>query len=529
MKYDRILRGGTVVDGTGAPGRRADLAMKDGRVFFPEADAEAEEILDVSGLTVCPGFIDIHSHSDICPLVPYLPESKLYQGATSELCGNCGISILPCNDERREEIENYCASELEIPMLGTKITTYSTAAYARHLEAHPMSTNYGMLVGHGTLRGAVMGFEDRPAAPEEMRRMEEILEQELLDGAFGMSLGLAYPPSCFAPPEELERLARVLARHDRLLTVHMRDEGAGVLDSVREMIGIAEKTGVHVQISHLKVMQKPNWKLFPEEMRLIDEANARGLRVTCDQYPYTASALALSALLPHYAHDGGIEAMLETVRRPDERLLRETSVKFETRGGANGVMVCSTRGVRPDWEGKFIGEIAEELGTDPLHAIMQILTLCGPEVFIITFAQDEKVVREVFSRPNIAVISDGYNLSYDPAITKDKLHPRCFSTFPHALAWARDEKLLPLETVIWKMTGLPARMMGLKTLGTLEEGKIADVTVFDPLRVKDRSTFTEPMQKPEGIEYVFVRGELIVDRGRITDARPGRALLCGTD
>ncbi|MBQ2597892.1 MAG: hypothetical protein II581_08305, partial [Oscillospiraceae bacterium] len=207
MKYDRILRGGTVVDGTGAPGRQADLAMKDGRVFFPEADAEAEEILDVSGLTVCPGFIDIHSHSDICPLVPYLPESKLYQGATSELCGNCGISILPCNDERREEIENYCASELEIPMLGTKITTYSTAAYARHLEAHPMSTNYGMLVGHGTLRGAVMGFEDRPAAPEEMRRMEEILEQELLDGAFGMSLGLAYPPSCFAPPEELETLS----------------------------------------------------------------------------------------------------------------------------------------------------------------------------------------------------------------------------------------------------------------------------------------------------------------------------------
>ena len=529
MKYDWILKGGMLVDGTGAPGRKADLWVKDGRIFFPEENAEAERTLDVSGLVVSPGFIDIHSHSDICPLVPYLCESKLYQGVTSELCGHCGVSIFPCSDERRKEIENYYESEMEIPTLGTPITTYNTAQYAAHFDEKPMSSSYGMLVGHGTLRIEVIGFIDRPATPEELRRMEEILEEELKQGAFGMSLGLPYPPGCYAPQEELEALARVLARYDRLLTVHLRDEGAGMIGSVNEMIGIAEKTGVHLHISHLKVMQKPNWKLFPEVIRLIDGAKARGVRISCDQYPYTASALSLTALLPLWARDGGPAAMLERIQEPDERLLRETSDKFETRGGAQGIMICSTRGARPDWEGKYIGEIAQELGTDPLHAIMDILKICDLEVFIVTFAQDEKIVREVFSRPDVAVISDGFNLSYDPEIMKDKLHPRSFSTYPRALAWARDEHLLPLEAVVRKMTGLPAEMIGLKQRGFLKEGMIADVTVFDAERVRDKSTFIEPMQKPEGIEYVFVKGEMIVDRGRITDARPGRALLCGID
>ena len=531
MEYDLILRGGMVVDGTNRPPFEADVMVKDGRIaaIGSSEHVHAPVVLDVRGKAVAPGFVDMHSHSDICPLVPYLPESKIYQGVTSELCGNCGISILPCSDERRLEIEQYCAAELEIPMLGTPITTYSTAEYAAFIQTHPTSGNYGMLVGHGTLRGMVMGFEDRVPTEEEMTAMEERLDQELAQGAFGLSLGLAYPPSCFAKVEELERLAAVVARHDGLLTVHLRDECAKIPDSVREMIHLAECTGVHVQISHLKFMQAPNWHLFPETIALIDDANRRGLNVTCDQYPYIASALALSALLPHWAHDGGFDAMMARIQHPSQQLLEELKVKMDGRGGPDGIMICSTRGIRADWEGKMIREISNSLGIDPLHGALEILKQCGPEVFITTFAQSMDVVRQIFCRPDVATISDGYGLSYDPAITKDKLHPRNFSTYPHALQWAREENLLPLETVIHKFTGRPAQIMGLKDRGTLEVGKWADITVFDPATVAETATYVEPMQKPLGIEYVLVNGQLVLRDGRITDARPGKALLAGQD
>ncbi|MBQ5800164.1 MAG: D-aminoacylase [Oscillospiraceae bacterium] len=531
MTYDLIIRGGTVVDGTNRPPFPADLFIKDGRIAAIGKDdgAEAARVIDAAGKIVSPGFVDIHTHSDICPLVPYLPESKIYQGVTSELGGNCGISILPCSDERRAEIEKYCASELEIPMLDTRIVTYTTRAYDEYIKARPTSSNYGMLVGHGTLRGCIMGFEDRDPSAEELEAMRERLDREMSEGAFGLSLGLAYPPSCFAKTEELVSLAQIVAKHDGILAVHMRDETSGVLDSVREMIHIAERTGVHVQISHLKIMQKTNWHLADEELALIDGANARGLRITCDQYPYTASALALSAFLPHWAHDGGMEAMMERVHHPTAQMLAEMDVKLEGRGGPKGIVICSTRGIREDWEGMTIEAIAASLGLDHLQAVLEILKTCGTEVFVITFAQDEGIVRRIFCRDDMATASDGHNLSLDPEITKDKLHPRNFGTFPHAIEWARDEKLLPLETVIYKITGLPAKMMGLTQHGTLEVGKVADVTIFDHAKVADRSTYSDPMQKPEGIETVIVAGEVILEAGKITDARPGRALLFGRD
>lgn len=531
MTYDLIIRGGTVVDGTNSAPFIGDVAVKDGCVAAVGTlgEATAAEVIDAAGKVVCPGFVDIHSHSDICPLVPYLPESKIYQGVTSELGGNCGISILPCCDERREEIEKYCASELEIPMLDTRIVTDTVADYAAYMEKRPASSNYGLLVGHGTLRGCIMGFEDRDPTAEELAAMEERLEREMRGGAFGMSLGLAYPPSVFAKTDELVALAKIVAKYDGILAVHMRDETAGVVESVQEMIDIAEKTGVHVQISHLKVMQKNNWHLFEKEIALIDEANARGLRVTCDQYPYIASALALSAFLPHWAHDGGMEAMMERVHNPSEKMLTEMAERLEGRGGSKGVVICSTRGVREDWEGLTIQAIAESLGMEPIPAVLEILKTCGTEVFVTTFAQDINIVRRIFCRDDVATASDGFNLSLSPEITKDKLHPRNFGTFPHAIEWAREEKLLPLETVIYKITGLPAKMMGLKRHGTLEVGKAADITVFDHAKVADRATYSEPMQKPEGIELVIVAGEVILRDGKITDAKPGRALLFGRD
>lgn len=531
MKVDLILRGGIVIDGTGNKPIVADVLVNGGKIVAIEKNstAGANEIVDVTGKVVAPGFVDIHSHSDICPLVPYLPESKIYQGVTSELCGNCGISILPCSAESHEAIEKYCASELEIPMLGTEITTYTTAQYADYIKGHPVSGNYGMLVGHGTLRGCIMGFEDREPTEVEMQAMIERLDQEMTEGAFGMSLGLAYPPSCFAKTAELEKLAKVIAKHDGILAVHMRDECGGVLGSVQEMIDIAEHTGVHVQISHLKVMQTTNWHLFPQEMEMIDAANAKGLRVTCDQYPYVASALALSALLPHWAHDGGLEAMMNRVRHPSKELLEEMEVKMNGRGGPDGIMICSTRGAREDWEGKMIREVSDSLGMDPLHGALEILNVCGPEVFITTFAQDIEIVRQIFCRDDIATGSDGYGLSYNPEITKDKLHPRNFSTYPHALEWARKENLIPIETVIHKFSALPAQMMGLKDRGTLEAGKWADITVFDPNTIAEKATYSEPMQKPVGIEYVLVCGEFVLRDGKITDARPGKALLFGRD
>lgn len=526
--YDLVIRNGTVVDGTSAPARKGDVCIRNGRIaeIVSHYEGKAVRIIDAEEKIVAPGFIDIHSHSDGCPLVDYLPESKVYQGVTSELCGNCGISVLPSTPENRKQIDQYIFSELELPMEGAEIQVHTVSDYENYIKNNPIATNYGLLIGHGTLRGCVMGFENRDPNEQELQRLKERLAQEMEQGAFGLSLGLIYAPSAFCKTWELDALAEVVKKYDGILAVHMRSEGARVMEAVEEMLGVAARTGVHLQISHLKVATPAAWGKSAELLERIDTARAQGIHVTCDQYPYDASANSLTSLLPHWAHDGGVEAMMERVKNPTQELRAEIAANINRRG-ATRLLIASTRGVHPDWEGKTVAQIAQALETDAVEAVLEILRQCGTEVFCTVFSMQKDDVKRIFSRKDIAVGSDAFNLSYDPNITRDVLHPRNFATFPRAIQLAREEALLSLEEVVYKMTGLPASMIGMEERGVLKEGKIADVTIFDYQQVKDNSTYTKPVQKPSGIEYVITAGQVVLQHGIFTGLKPGTALLRG--
>ena len=381
-----------------------------------------------------------------------------------------------------------------------------------------------MLIGHSALRGCVMGFDNRPPTPEELSAMEKRLDEELSMGAFGMSLGLIYPPSAFAETGELDALARIVRKHNGFLAVHIRNEGPRVFESVEEMLGVAERSGVHLQISHLKIMTKSLWGHSQRLLDMIDAARGRGIHVTCDQYPFFASSTGMTALVPKWAHAGGLHPMLARINEPEQKLRDDISREMESRGGAERVMISSTHGAEPAWEGKMVSDIAVQLGQEPVDAVLTILQRCHANVHCNYFSQSEADMENILSRTDIAVASDGYNYSYDRSITVDTPHPRNFSTFPHALELAREKNLMPMEDIVYKMTGLPASMMGMNERGTLAVGKVADVTIFDWIRVGQAGDYQDSVQRPHGIEYVIVSGEKVLDHGKLTGAKPGTIL-----
>lgn len=522
--YDLIIRNGMVVDGTRAPAYQADVCIQNGRIaeITAQCGAEAKEVIDAAGKVVSPGFIDIHTHSDLAPLSPFDPESKTNQGVTFELTGNCGISPLPSTPETRAAITEYYLSNLQYPPMDITVNTLDE--YIRQANAHRNIANYGMLIGHSALRGCVMGFDNRPPTPKELSAMEKRLDEELSMGAFGMSLGLIYPPSAFAETGELDALARIVRKHNGFLAVHIRNEGPRVFESVEEMLGVAERSGVHLQISHLKIMTKSLWGHSQRLLDMIDAARERGIHVTCDQYPFFASSTGMTALVPKWAHAGGLHPMLARIDKPEQKLRDDIACEMESRGGADRVMISSTHGAEPAWEGKMVSDIAVQLGQDPVDTVLTILQRCHANVHCNYFSQSEADMENILSRTDIAVASDGYNYSYDRSITVDTPHPRNFSTFPHALELAREKKLMPMENIVYKMTGLPASMMGMNERGILAVGKVADVTIFDWARVGQAGDYQNSVQRPHGIEYVIVSGEKVLDHGKLTGARPGTIL-----
>lgn len=369
-----------------------------------------------------------------------------------------------------------------------------------------------------------MGFVDRDPTPEEMERLKALLRRELEAGAFGMSLGLIYPPSSFCKTEELVELAKVLKEYDALLTVHMRSEGPRVFQAVDEMLEITRRSGVHLQISHLKLMGKPQWGRADELLAKLQAAREEGLTITCDQYPYTATSTSMTALLPHWAHDGGVPALIQRLKEPTQRLRDETGAEMENRGGPASILVSGTHGHHPEWEGKTVEQLSQEFQMDPVDTVIQVLEQCDSSVACIYFCINEADMLRIMLDMNICVGSDGYNFSYDRAITCTDPHPRSFGTFPRFLRLVREHELMPLEDAVYKITGLPAQILGLTDRGTLREGAVADITVFDPEKIRDCSEFADSVKKPEGIHYVLVRGNVVLQNGISTECRTGGVL-----
>ena len=528
---DVVIRKGRIIDGAGNPWFLADVGVKDGKIIKigDLKSWDAERVVDAEGCVVGPGFIDMHSHSDFAPLInPYM-ESKVRQGVTTEVVGNCGSSAAPLDDFLREEILKTS------PMLreaNVELDWSTMDEYMRRVERNGVSLNIAPLVGNGNIRSLVLQFEKRKPTEKELGEMKQILAQAMEEGAFGMSTGLIYPPSCYADTEEIVELCKVVARFRGLYSSHIRGEEIQLLESVEEAIEIGEKARVSVEISHHKASGKRNWGKVRQSLRMIEEARSHGVDVTCDVYPYTAGSFGLDALLPPHAHEGGVEKLVERLRNSEIReKLKEEMMKgvggwhsmSEVLGWEN-IMIAYCKG-HPEYEGKKVSEIAKEKNLDSFDFVFDLTVEETASVSVVLFSMSEDDVRTVLKSPFSMIGSDSSARATYGILSVGKPHPRTYGTFPRVLGkYVREEKILTLQEAVRKMTSLPAQKLGLKDRGLIREGIWADITIFNPDKIIDRATFTDSHQYPEGIEYVIVNGKIVIEKGEHTKEMSGKAL-----
>ena len=523
---DLVIRGGLVVDGTGAAGREAAVFVRDGRITAVESGSArpARRAIDARGQIVAPGFIDIHTHSDFTlPLNPRA-EGKIRQGVTTEVVGNCGFSAAPALPGTAAMLREYLAASA--PWLPFADTTF-----AEYMDAlPPVSVNTIMQVGHHTLRLMTVGMEPRPATTDELSHMERLLEEALEAGALGLSSGLFTAPGCYANADEIHALARVLARRGGQYASHIRDEANRVREAVREAIAVAEATGVHVQIAHLKLSGTDNWGGAADLLGEIAAVRARGIPVDCDQYPYDTATNPLRNLLPTWIQDGGVPAMLERLGTRDLRRRLRGDI---TRNGLNNFgAISSWDAVRvavsphlPDEVGMSMGEIARRRGIDPLDAVCDFLIEDRGHTRILVTSMSEADVDEITRAPWVLVGSDANALAPEGVTGQGKPHPRSYGTFARVLGRAvRERRLLTLPQAVFKMTGGSAAALGLNDRGVLKTDAWADITVFDPQAIAERATYDDPHRYATGVSTVIVNGTVVIDGGDHTGAVPGRVL-----
>lgn len=529
--FDLIIKNGKVIDGAGNPWFKADVGITGQRISaIGRLSAEkASEIIDATGLVVSPGFIDMHSHSDFVLLVNPKAESKIRQGITTEVIGNCGESAAPLNDLKKEEIRK---TDSLIEEAKLQLDWATMKDYLTRLGQQGVAVNVVPLVGHANLRACTMGFTDRAPTKTELEEMKKRLAQAMEEGASGMSTGLIYPPGCYAKTDELIELSRVVASYGGIYASHIRDEGEKLLESVKEAIEIGEEAGLPVEISHHKAEEKANWGKVKESLKMIEDARGRGIDVTCDVYPYIASSTVLSAELPQWAYEGGTEKLVQRLADAETRgrLIREMREESPDRASLveadrwDLIQIAQYKS-HPDLEGKTISEIAQTKHMDPFELVFDLL-IDDAAISIVCFLMCEDDVCTVLRHPVSMIGTDGWAVAPHGVLGKGKPHPRSYGSFPRVLGkYVREERILTLENAIRKMTSLPAQKLGLRDRGIIREGMCADITIFNPETITDRATYQNPHQYPDGIEYVIVNGEIAVrDRGH-TGALAGRALL----
>ncbi len=527
MDYDILIRGGRIVDGTGATGHTGDLGIAGGRIVAIGADlvGHATKEIDANGLVIAPGFIDIKTHSDFTLPINPKAESKVRQGVTTEIIGHCGFSVAPALPGKVDVLRDYLSPSA--PWLPFRETSFPD-----YLDTFPSTAvNAGMLVGHNTLRLMVMGMENRAPTQAELAAMIALLEDGLKAGALGMSSGLFTAPGSYAAPEELTAFGHVLKRYNAAYFTHLRDESDKVIESVAEAIALAETCGVHVQIVHFKCSGVNNWGKVGEALGMMAAARARGIDIDCDAYPYTAGSNPLKNLMPQWVQGGGQEAMIARLKLPETRT--KIAEDLARDGLNNWGRIRSWEDVRisitpnlPQFAGRTIGALAAERGQDPIETVCDYLIddKAATRVLVTSIAEDD--VRELMRRPEPMVGSDGNCVATYGTVSQGMPHPRFYGTFPRVIGhYCGELGLMPLELAVNKMTGATARALKLHDRGLLRRGYRADVTMFDANDFKERATYADPHQYPSGDRTtVIVNGEIVVEDAVHTGALPGHVL-----
>lgn len=541
LVYNLIIKNGRVYEGTGNPWFKADIAVNAGKIVkIGRLNYEAEKTVDASGLIVCPGFIDIHTHSEVTLLVNGRAESAVRQGITLQVTGNCGGSCAPIIGENKDLI-------IESRLRGFKdyvtVDWLSFGEYLERLQKSGVSINVASLFGHGTVRMCVMADEDREPTSEELESMKKLIAECMDDGAFGMSVGLKFIPGCFATTDELVELSKIVEEYGGIYAAHQggKREGRANLGGVYESIEVGERSEVAVHPSHhsSSPITHHTFEGTTEEfLKIIDDARIKGVDLTCDVYPYEWASSGLNGMLPPWALEGGAEKLLERLKDPKTKKkikhdmlspeYADTNLGFIARKNVYDKVILLQHSKSKECIGKTLAEISKMMDKEPLDAVLDLFSTeedepSGLRTIQEIIPEDQKV--KIFKHPTYMVGSDGEALAPYGPLGKTLHHPRCYGTYPRILGrWVREKKYLSMEEAIKKMTSFPAQVLGIQDRGLIREGMWADIVVFDPKTVIDKATFQNPHQYPEGIEHVIINGELVIEKSEHTGKLPGKVL-----
>jgi N-acyl-D-aspartate/D-glutamate deacylase len=526
-RFDLIVRGGEVIDGTGQPARRADVGVIGDRItaIGDLAAARAGRVVDATGLAVAPGFIDVQGQSGTTLLADGNGESHLRQGITSELIGEGGSPAFWTPET---------ADGDSLAPFGITVDWTGFAGYFERLRARGTTINVGTFVPATQVRRTIIGMDNRAPTADELAQMEAMVDQAMRDGAFGLSSALIYVPGSFATTDELVALARVAAKHRGLYITHIRGESFNLFNALDEAIAIGREAGLPVVIFHLKVGARANWGRMNEAVAAIEKANAAGGRVSATMYPYAAGGTGLAATLPLWVQEGGRERMLERLADPATRARARTEIETKIDGWENLLMAATFEGIQvasvpreldQSIVGKRIAQIAAERKADPWNVYFQLLLDSGGRVGALYHMMSEEDVATGLRFPLVTIGTDSAALRAEGLLARGAPHPRAYGTFPRVLGkYVRDDQLLSLPAAVQRMTGVPAVQMGIRDRGLIRNGYLADLVVFNPATVTDHATYEQPHQYPTGIEYVIVNGVPVLDPKGLTGARPGRPL-----
>ena len=531
QRFDVIIRGGIVIDGTGAPGRRADVGIRGDRIASVGdlGAVNGVTVVDASGLTVAPGFINMLSWATESLLVDGRSQGDIRQGVTLEIFGE-GSSMGPLNDAIKKRMLEQMGD------VKYEITWTSLAEYLKELERRGVSTNVASFIGATTVREHVIGLEDKRPTPEQLEQMRALVRREMEDGALGIGSSLIYAPAFYATTEELIELCKVAAQYRGKYISHMRSEGNRLLEAVDELIRISREAGIPAEIYHLKAAGQANWPKMDQVIQKVEAARKQGLKITADMYTYTAGATGLDAAMPPWVLDGGYDAAYTRLRDPETRKKISAAIRtggsdwenlYLAAGSPDRVILVEFKSEKlKPLTGKTLAEAAKLRHEDPVDTIMNLVLEDQSRVGTVYFMMSEENLAKQMRLPWVSFGSDAASMSPEPPFTKSSAHPRAYGNFARLLGkYVRDEKVIPLEEAIRRLSGLPATTLELDRRGFIREGMYADIVVFDPAAISDRATFEKPHQFAVGMRHVFVNGGQVLKDGEHTGAKPGRVVF----